>query len=432
LLLLYLQSLCLLRKMSLLQLVTILVMILKMKMQSLPNVTDSNNKEGKYMSLFSVVNFPNIACTTTTGYNGTCTASSECIGTGGTALGSCAQGFGTCCYYHLRACGGSVTNNQTYLQSPSWPDSYTISSDKTCTYTFYKISTNVCQIRLDFAQFELGPPISNNVKCAESGTVTDYVSLVHSAGTTTREETTHLCGYNTGYHVYLDMGAVGTSPSTNAYIEFKLDSTNWASYARKWNVMASQIECDSTYHAPHGCLQYYFGNSGSGTVEAFNYNNPSSSYIGHLSGDYTVCIRKESSKCVIGWTPPQYSADKYGLSISGASISQKSRGSCRNPSPGPAATTCTNQFIRIPDATQSITGGGPYTITTDPSLVSCDRMCGKKLCLGRGICDSTGDHAVVYSKKVPFELQVNFDPAGGFPQTQENKGFKLHYFQLPC
>ena len=32
--------------------------------------------------------------------------------------------------------------------------------------------------------------------------------------------------------VYLDMGAVGTSPSTNAYIEFKLDSTNWASYAR--------------------------------------------------------------------------------------------------------------------------------------------------------------------------------------------------------
>ena len=69
--------------------------------------------------------------------------------------------------------------------------------------------------------------------------------------------------------VYLDMGAVGTSPTSNAYIEFKLDSTNWASYARlvdelylfltlyigmwcrKWNVMASQIECDKNYHAPH-------------------------------------------------------------------------------------------------------------------------------------------------------------------------------------
>ena len=32
--------------------------------------------------------------------------------------------------------------------------------------------------------------------------------------------------------VYLDMGAVGTSPSTKAYIEFKLDSANWASYNR--------------------------------------------------------------------------------------------------------------------------------------------------------------------------------------------------------
>ena len=29
-----------------------------------------------------------------------------------------------------------------------------------------------------------------------------------------RDETTHLCGYNPGYHVYLDMGAVGSDPSS--------------------------------------------------------------------------------------------------------------------------------------------------------------------------------------------------------------------------
>jgi len=390
------------------------------------------SKEGKYMSLFSVVNFPNEACTTTSGFNGTCLSSSECIGSGGEALGSCAQGFGTCCYFEITACGGSVTQNQTYLQNPSYPSSYTISADTTCTYTFTKLNTRVCQIRLDFQQFELGPPISNTVRCLDTGTTTDYVSLVHSAGTTTRTEPTHLCGYNTGYHVYLDMGAVGTSPSTKAYIEFKLDSANWASYNRKWNVMASQIECDKNYHAPQGCLQYFFGNSGQGTVEAFNYNQPASNYIGHLSGDYTVCVRREKSKCVIGWTPPQYALDPFGLSMSGASIADTARGACRNPSPGPAATTCTNQFIRIPDAVQTTTGAAPFTFTTDPSLVSCDRICGKKLCLGRGICDDDADHAVIYSKKVPFELQVNFDPAGGFPQGQHNKGFKLHYFQLPC
>jgi len=381
-----------------------------------------NNRDAKYMSLFSVVNFPNSACTTSTGYNGTCLATSECIGSGGTALGSCAQGFGTCCYYNLRACGGSVTNNQTYLQNPSWPGSYTISEATTCTYTFTKIATNVCQIRLDFDQFELGPPISNNVKCTTTAPATDYVSLVHSAGSTTRTETSHLCGYNTGYHVYLDMGAVGTSPTNNAYIEFKLDSTIWASYARKWNVMASQMECDGNYHAPQGCLQYFFGNSGSGTVEAFNYNQQSSSYIGHLAGEYAVCIRREKSMCVIGWTPPKYSTDGFGLSISGASISQTSRCALKNPSPGIASRTCTNQFVRIPDASQSVTAGGPF---------SCDRICGKKLCLGQGFCGSSTNHAVVYSKKVPFELQVNFSP-NGFTQTQNNKGFKLHYFQLPC
>ena len=79
------------------------------------------------------------------------------------------------------------------------------------------------------------------------------------------------------------------------------------------------------------------------------------------------------------------------------------------------------------------------------------RFCGKKFCAGRGYCESTGDHSIIYcrwsgsqwihavmclhiflARKVPFELQVNFDPSGGFPQAQYNKGFKLNYFQIPC
>ena len=34
--------------------------------------------------------------------------------------------------------------------------------------------------------------------------------------------------------------------------------------------------------------------------------------IRYLAGDYTVCVRRERNKCVIGWTPPKYSLDKYG------------------------------------------------------------------------------------------------------------------------
>jgi len=131
--------------MHLLELLSLLVMILQTVMMK--NMSEGQ-REGKYMSLFSVVNFPNEACTTTSGYNGTCLASSECIGSGGEALGSCAQGFGTCCYFELRACGGTVTKNQTYLQNPSYPASYTITADTTCTYTFTKITTSVCQVWL--------------------------------------------------------------------------------------------------------------------------------------------------------------------------------------------------------------------------------------------------------------------------------------------
>ena len=91
------------------------------------------------------------------------------------------------------------------------------------------------------------------------------------------------------------------------------------------------------------------------------------------AGDYTVCVRRERGSCAIGWTPPKYSDDKYGLSISGSSSATTSRGSCRNSQPGSASTTCKNQFIRIPDATNTADGGAPYTFVSPTPLTSCDR-----------------------------------------------------------
>ena len=48
----------------------------------------------------------------------------------------------------IRGCGGTVTYNQTYLQNPSFPGTYTISTGTTCTYTFKKLATNVCQVAI--------------------------------------------------------------------------------------------------------------------------------------------------------------------------------------------------------------------------------------------------------------------------------------------
>ena len=56
------------------------------------------------LSLFSIVRFPNSACTGTNSYNGTCLTTSECSSYGGTASGSCASGFGVCCIGNKLSC----------------------------------------------------------------------------------------------------------------------------------------------------------------------------------------------------------------------------------------------------------------------------------------------------------------------------------------
>ena len=58
-----------------------------------------NSRSGRVFSLFSIVQFPNSACTSTssTYSNGTCLTNSECSSKGGSAQGNCASGFGVCC-----------------------------------------------------------------------------------------------------------------------------------------------------------------------------------------------------------------------------------------------------------------------------------------------------------------------------------------------
>ena len=56
-----------------------------------------------------------------------------------------------------------MTRNLTHVQSPSYPGNYLPDTSATCTYTFTKVNTRVCQVRLDFVEFVLGPPISTNV-----------------------------------------------------------------------------------------------------------------------------------------------------------------------------------------------------------------------------------------------------------------------------
>lgn len=65
------------------------------------------------LSLFTILQFPNEPCQTGDGVNGTCYHHLECRSLGGVASGSCAQGYGVCCYCKYILC----YSNQLTMQS---------------------------------------------------------------------------------------------------------------------------------------------------------------------------------------------------------------------------------------------------------------------------------------------------------------------------
>ncbi|TRY78130.1 hypothetical protein TCAL_15291 [Tigriopus californicus] len=119
--------------------------------------SSSSNRNGKLLSLFQIVQFPNDPCVSTS-RNGTCYTSDECESRGGSSSGSCAQGFGVCCIFSL-ACGSSISENCTYLVQTG----VTSVSPNPCTYSVCKCSTQICRIRFDFTIFDIAPPVLGEV-----------------------------------------------------------------------------------------------------------------------------------------------------------------------------------------------------------------------------------------------------------------------------
>ena len=72
------------------------------------------------IGLFSVVQFPNDACTASSGLTGTCVTSTECTSRSGVSEGGCAAGFGVCCVVSSATClssGTTISQNNTYVRS---------------------------------------------------------------------------------------------------------------------------------------------------------------------------------------------------------------------------------------------------------------------------------------------------------------------------
>ena len=210
------------------------------------------NREGKTLSVFNVVKFPNDACGASNGFNGTCYTTSECSALGGTASGTCASSFGVCCVFSI-ACGGSSSANNSYAIISS----YSTSTDSDpCTYTFCPTNTDVCKLRIDFDTMVLTAPATvTSAVAAVSLTVGDciYDSLTVSNPGGAVPPT--ICGYNTGQHMYV--------PASTQCNQINIDiDTLTTTTTRKWQIKVTQYECGNMMAPEQDCLQYHTASSG--------------------------------------------------------------------------------------------------------------------------------------------------------------------------
>ncbi|KAL1482869.1 hypothetical protein MTO96_013376 [Rhipicephalus appendiculatus] len=108
------------------------------------------------LHLLHVVRFPNLMCTGSWGQEGTCYAFQECMERGGTAYGPCAFGFGVCCS-PVRVSTLPPGAAQT---PPSGDDG--AGGQSSCAVQVFKLSDRICQLRLDFDEFDLERPTVGN------------------------------------------------------------------------------------------------------------------------------------------------------------------------------------------------------------------------------------------------------------------------------
>ncbi|XP_068213607.1 uncharacterized protein [Palaemon carinicauda] len=255
------------------------------QIENASNLTDDHDRDERL--LFSVIRFANGACTSG-GEIGACMTKWECARIGGSVIGTCAKGFGTCCYKAI-TCGGSSSSNCTYLVSPNYPGSY--NEARSCSMSITR-GSGICQLRLDFKEFTSSQPDDFGVCNEDRFTVNE------------ERKFTFLCGNApTDWHFYLDVN--GKSNPT----VFNFDTSS-VSFDRKFKIKVTMIECSKKI--PGGCGQYYTGASGS--FASFNYGGP---YLAGL--DYGICFRKEKNLCTTTLTTLGYSftncPDLYKLPV---------------------------------------------------------------------------------------------------------------------
>jgi len=349
-------------------------------------------------ALFSVVKFPNDACTASTGLTGTCVTSTECTGRDGTATGTCAAGFGVCCVVYSATCivSTAISTNNTYLRNPGYTAALASStSTQTCSYKISKADSEVCQLRLDFETLELGQTVA-------TGACTDSLTASTTADNSVSTSYPAICGTSSGHHMYLHLGS--SSDSASALVSISVAAS---SAAAKWNILVRQITCSTTYAAPEGCTMYLTGVTG--TWSSYGYVDGVTSTEHPQSQNYQVCIRREEGYCSIRHSTTSSTSFYFSGQDDSASVTTGFRGS----------TDCYLDFITIPGGSLDGSSGNAATTTAQ------DRYCGKFL----GWSPAATTPQPIVSNVLPFRVGVWTDNDDG---EDTPYGVSLDYQQLPC
>merc|ERR1719400_1688164 len=406
----------------------------------------TQTREGKVLPVFQVIKFPNDVCAGAT-RNGTCYTSEECSNKGGTSDGSCASGFGVCCIFAL-ACGGSASENQTYLIQASVT---TLTSP--CKYTICPVATDVCRIRFDFTTMVLAGAVAGTVTAAATAVgaagilngpligecVDDQFSISGGLG---RGSPT-ICGTNTGYHMIVDADRTGNTCHTAL---FNIGGTTATS--RSWNVLVTHYTCGDTDSSGWpGCLQYYTATANN--IQNFGFPptiTTVTSGVTHLTNQhYDICIRRASGSCYICYSPtiiaailaaigtPVIAQISFGVSIGATAANPASL----------ISNTCTQDWIEIPGADTAA-----IAAISAAALTNGGRVCGRVLAsiTAAESDDTIAGVGTVCARHLPFRVGVDFDnserdsivTADMTTLTEQNGspggivGFKLTYFQVSC
>ncbi|XP_059098987.1 uncharacterized protein LOC131893073 [Tigriopus californicus] len=367
------------------------------------------DRDGKLLSLFQIITFPNDPCIGNAGKNGTCYTPEECTAKGGSAAGTCAQGYGVCCSFTVN-CGGTRSENCTYFESSG-------NEAGSCLATVCPCSDNICQLRLDFDQFVITGPSTDDTPVlttlagdtaagGQASTLggrclTDTFSVSSPSGCAPPS----ICGTNSGEHMYVD-----ASQACNDLMFVLGNQGIGASIAnRQWSIKVTQYSCDFKNLAPEGCTQYFFGSS-TDIIQTYNFGNGR-----HLADqNQNICIRRERGNCKICYT----AIDPADVSVNGKTAKKgynaKDTKCCGYTDSGKA----TNGFdcIVIP---------GLRTTGAD-SVLKGDSVCGNGVGLVTGMTGIVG--ATVCSKRQPFNVRFRSD---SFETDTEMGilGFRLIYTQ---